>query len=489
MESLFTKGWFNKCEHEWAKSLTDVPDLDSEKLKHYLIESRDKSFDRDSVRAYKSLKAFKYFEEGFVQKLLYAKFLDGEKELYLISSRVLASYQGKSYQTYVALDRLTTIPVGGACECVAGLDEACRHIGAVLFAVEDFVAKGLNKLSCTDEICKWNAPSRQNVEPTSIHNIRIVKQEHGKVLKARETFDCSGYDPRNPDDRVVDVDRKKTLTEILKRHNSTCNFLRYADATNTLTQKSEVSIDNSEDIPLINCCPPSLDEINTACSIFKNKLCVSDEERHKLERQTIGQSDSKKWKDARRYRLTTSNFHIIFRRKAKTSPKATVDSLLYKQTKQTSAMAFGLQQEDLAAKRYCKKTGAKVVKKGLVVDSEYPYLGASVDRVNVSENKIVEIKNPSSTWGMTMAEAAKKLKCLKHNENDDIVLNPSHEYYTQIQGQMGILGIPKCDFVICTKEDILIHEVTFDCIFWEDCKRKFVTFYENIMVPEVVFPK
>ncbi|XP_052282066.1 uncharacterized protein LOC127879327 [Dreissena polymorpha] len=228
-DNVFDQELFSALE--WTDNLNGVPDFDIEKLKHYLIQSREKSFYKGSVRAYKSLKAFKYFEEGFVQRLRHAETFVANTKVYTIHAKVLASYQGKAYQTYVALEKETGIPIGGSCACVAGRGEACSHIAAILFAVEDFIAKGLNqstdKPTCTDRLCAWNAPSKQNVEPETIHNIRIVKQAHGKQLKDHVTFDGIGFDPRQAGDRQVDLVRKNELVQALKRSNSKCNFLKY----------------------------------------------------------------------------------------------------------------------------------------------------------------------------------------------------------------------------------------------------------------------
>ena len=117
---MFTFQWFGDFSSKWTRNLSDVPDFDIGILKNYLTDSRQKTFDKDSVRAYKSLKAYKYFDEGFVQKLEHCVVNDGERDLYLIHAEVLASYQGQIYQTYVAIDKGTSSPVGGACACVAG---------------------------------------------------------------------------------------------------------------------------------------------------------------------------------------------------------------------------------------------------------------------------------------------------------------------------------------------------------------------------------
>ena len=39
----------------------------------YLIESKDNTFDQGSMRAFKSLKAFKYFADGYVHNVWAAK--------------------------------------------------------------------------------------------------------------------------------------------------------------------------------------------------------------------------------------------------------------------------------------------------------------------------------------------------------------------------------------------------------------------------------
>lgn len=321
----------------------------------------------------------------------------------------------------------------------------------------------------------------------------FFRQEHGKVLTARQTFDNTGFDPRDESDRTVCEKKREKLIETLRQCNSSCNFLRYNKRELPIKSEPQRTPSTSEieqcALSQLKVMPPSLHDIEKACNSVREVFSVTEEQRHRLERLTIGQSDSEKWKNARKYRLTASNFHRIFKMKSTTNPKAALESLLYRSCRQTAAMAFGLKMEESAAKRYSSKTGARLVKRGLVVDKEFPFLGASVDRVTDNGEKIIEIKNPSSTWDLSLKEATKKLKCLKLDENNETVLNPSHEYYTQVQGQMGILGIIKCDFVLCTKNEIFIHEVSFDPNFWELCKKKIVHFYENVMLPEIVYPR
>lgn len=102
----------------------------------------------------------------------------------------------------------------------------------------------------------------------------------------------------------------------------------------------------------------------------------------------------------------------------------------------------------LEAKGVCEVI---VEQKRLTVDSHYTFLGASVDGIALinSENFVLELKNPASIWNMDISSAAKKVTCLKVNENNEVCLNIKHSYYTQIQGQMGILNISISIMLLC----------------------------------------
>lgn len=46
-------------------------------------------------------------------------------------------------------------------------------------------------------------------------------------------------------------------------------------------------------------------------------------------------------------------------------------------------------------------------------------------------------------------------------------LKRGHQYYFQIQGQLGITGASWCVFVICSNKGMSIERVTFDPKFWD----------------------
>lgn len=62
----FTLKWFlhHTCKGDWLRNLSNVPEFDIGKLKYYLTDSRNKTFDKEAMRPYKSLKAGKFYWGG-----------------------------------------------------------------------------------------------------------------------------------------------------------------------------------------------------------------------------------------------------------------------------------------------------------------------------------------------------------------------------------------------------------------------------------------
>ena len=103
-------------EYGWSKDTSSLPDFTFMNLYTYLTESRDKTFDADSMKAFKSLKAYKYFADGFVQN---ASMLSDNSVLY-IRAQVTASLTSKVYPVWVGMDQNSGEVYGGKCTCVAG---------------------------------------------------------------------------------------------------------------------------------------------------------------------------------------------------------------------------------------------------------------------------------------------------------------------------------------------------------------------------------
>lgn len=83
------------------------------------LESKDNTFDQGSMRAFKSLKAFKYFADGYVQNVWAAE-VDQEGDLLVIWCFCFSSLKfGTTYPVFVCLNRSGDV-YSVECKCVAG---------------------------------------------------------------------------------------------------------------------------------------------------------------------------------------------------------------------------------------------------------------------------------------------------------------------------------------------------------------------------------
>jgi len=112
--------WFKTIDGKgkWIKSLQNIPEITLETIKKHLITS-NKTYDRAAVKAYKCLKAYKFFYEGYVQKICICQANFAKEDVTVCKAEILASMSKKIYRTFVCLNEAGQI-LGATCTCVAG---------------------------------------------------------------------------------------------------------------------------------------------------------------------------------------------------------------------------------------------------------------------------------------------------------------------------------------------------------------------------------
>lgn len=68
--------------------------------------------------------------------------------------------------------------------------------------------------------------------------------------------------------------------------------------------------------------------------------------------------------------------------------------------------------------------------------------------------------------------------------NGKYTLKTQHQYFDQIQMQMGVTKFPWCDLALFTNtdDDVLVIRVEYDSEFWNTIKPKLLHFhYENVL--------
>ena len=110
---------------EWSRKLKDVlKDFTFMNLLIYLVYGRDKSFDMQSLKAFKSLKAYKFFCDGFVKNVWVHEFPISEVgSLRILYFRAYVHHLltcDAPLETFVTLNGNNGDVYSAQCMCVSG---------------------------------------------------------------------------------------------------------------------------------------------------------------------------------------------------------------------------------------------------------------------------------------------------------------------------------------------------------------------------------
>ena len=105
----------------------------------------------------------------------------------------------------------------------------------------------------------------------------------------------------------------------------------------------------------------------------------------------------------------------------------------------------------------------------------------------------LEIKCPFSMDGnsvtdLSPAEIACRYKqfCLHRDEQGSLTLRTNHSYYTQVQGEMVIIGVEWCDFVVYTSGGLHVERLPSDFSFWQQLRAKLELFFCKHVLTELL---
>ena len=162
-----------------------------------------------------------------------------------------------------------------------------------------------------------------------------------------------------------------------------------------------------------------------------------------------------------------------------------------------AACAWGKNNESKAKDAYVTKmqtnghNNLQVSESGLVINTEYTFLGASPDDlvhdpVSADANGLLEMKCPYLLKDISPYEAAQQMSFFCYLQDGSLHLKKQHHYYYQVQGQMAICSKKWCDFVVYTNNGISIERIQFDELVWNAMILKLKSFYINSLLPKLV---
>ena len=220
---------------------------------------------------------------------------------------------------------------------------------------------------------------------------------------------------------------------------------------------------------------------------------TDDEQRH-IERIKQGHPDNPMLYKERYGRVTASNAKAYFG--SKQNLGRLIAAVLQREKpsgeKVPFHMRYGLENDDKAVELYLKQStdNVSVRKCRRFVDTEHGQLAASPDRMGLLNDAqaIIEVKCLSASRSQTPWESVVAKQKVSHFAfkcvNNAIALKEKHQYYYQIQMQMGIRCVKQCFVIIFTNEKspVGVAHVNFDLHIWKGMKEKLLDFHAAYIV-------
>lgn len=206
---------------------------------------------------------------------------------------------------------------------------------------------------------------------------------------------------------------------------------------------------------------------------------------HLTEVSTREQANSDQWFEARKSRLTASNFGSVLKRKAMPSDKFLGSIFCGNKSLSAPSLDYRKRNEKNAKAKYLEKYPSRNFHQcGFVINKELSFFRGTPDGKICDDGKssIVEIKCPYTARDYTIKEALDKLDnfCLQMDSTTRLLcLKKDHEYYAQVQGKLMITGCDFCDFVVYTKKDIHVNRLFPDITFMESMLTNLANFLKK----------
>ena len=322
-------------------------------------------------------------------------------------------------------------------------------------------------------------------------------------------------------ERKVTKNRLRVKNPEVKAARRMKKFYRTAESVTKDARKAypEHGEQNECDVPDVS--SMALEKAKT--QYYDMNVKVTAARAKEIELKTRQQSHSGLWIHERHCRLTASIFPTIYcmttqpgKKRGPTDMSATLKRKLYGTFKGNQHTKYGLEQEDNTSAEYIRYMLVAHNKKvtvhgaGIYISTVDNCLAGSPDGVvtdfSVGENGergLVEFKNHSADrdkliWDIFVEKEKNEKKlsnkwgdfCLRRVQKgrDELAVHKKHQWFYQVQGLMGVTGMPWCDLVVRAK-DIYVERIYRNESLWADMRQKLLQFYNNAMLPELAAPR
>lgn len=489
-------GWMNEDE-----GMAFWPTLLYPDIFNYLMFYPTELGSKD-LSDYKNSKAYSYYKSGWLQPLNYHNLSGSNFCMMKGDCRKSQSIHDPHHTFWIILEKKSAKIRACHCTCMAGMGQTCNHVAAAMYRVEAAVRIGLTNPACTSSVNEW-LPSKQDIAPSKIKNINFNREDFAQRGKKKRPLVATPKKVFNP---LMDNKKKLlSLTDIAKA------LKEVAPSSIIHTAVPKPKIDFTREIVNQKAIVPedlcSIDDVilmSTSTESFKSNLVehFTDAKILQIEKITQGQSANENWFNFRKGVITATKSHEVSTKINSIMRGGCGYVNMWSLNQKISgftfvnpnipALKYGRTMEVDAVNTFCDvmqkcHKELNVMECGLYLHKNYPYIGASPDRLVTCACCLpacLEVKCPYSINYTSPTDPDVKLAYLKR-DSGQISLNRSHKYYTQMQVQMAVTGLENGYFFIWTPHGHYLEHVVSDVTFWASLEDKIVRYYEEFYLKSI----
>lgn len=369
------------------------------------------------------------------EKLFYVDFAKKDAQLYFRGKCEASLKKSEIRRPVVSVNEDGKITNAG-CNCVAQADCRCCHVAVLLYMLEDLTLNISPKIrkACTSTQQKWGQGSSRKSNPQP-----VFCAQYGKKFKTDRYIK---FDPRPP---ALAGTSEKEKDEFLHNLQGMEVSSMWEKLLKFKFSDEEPDSERKEVLKILS--NKFVQNLKSSLEIYEYDKLTSSTCYHVT--GTEKQSNSPKWVQERKYRVTASSIksflsNPITKCNELWTPKHDLSGV--------KSIAWGQEHENEAKLCFEDLFGVSVSTCGLFVSKEMPFLGASPD--GLVSNALVEIKCPwilrdlKTTDLDKLTQQQRSSFCCTLDVQKNLWLKKSHAYYYQVQTQMFVTGIKQTFFVI-----------------------------------------
>ena len=391
--------------------------------------------------------------------------------------------------------------VAAHCNCVAGLGETCTHVSALMFYI-DAKVRIRDSQTVTQVPAYWKLPS--SVKDAAYLPVCQIDFTSAKTKKRQLDALVDGslpskYVPSKAS--KVPATTKTELDSLFEQLDKTGDKPAILSVIPEHCHQFQPTSLGSSFPPVLTslydpeCCKLTYAELLKKGSEIQ--LSITQEQANSVEKATRMQSDCKQWFQFRSGRTTASKMKSVCRTNPDQPSKSLIQSVCYPESIKfsTEATRWGCSHEDAARSAYQEKMEAtlqnfEIKKSGLVINTQFPHIGASPDGLVCCDccgEGIVEIKCPFCANNHLIKDYATLPKACVDTDNDGkVTLCRNHAYYYQVQTQIHACEVDYADFVLWTSTDIHVERIEPNDNLWKEILERSQEFFIKAVLPELL---